>query len=74
MLKCYAATSVLRASPLNWALCAGGQMSKYGDVAVEATHIAQTGVCPVEAWNTAAEKEFKENAASIKKGCPKTLF
>ncbi|EKZ9012673.1 hypothetical protein RFA56_004758 [Vibrio alginolyticus] len=49
-------------------------MSKYGDVAVEATHIAQTGVCPVEAWNTAAEKEFKENAASIKKGCPKTLF
>ncbi|EGQ7650473.1 TPA: hypothetical protein ACPJ0G_004764 [Vibrio alginolyticus] len=49
-------------------------MNKYGDVAVAATHIAQTGVCPVEAWNTAAEKEFKDNATSIKKGCPKNAF
>ncbi|HGS5167807.1 TPA: hypothetical protein ACMDUA_005143 [Vibrio harveyi] len=49
-------------------------MSKYGDVAVEATHIAQTGVCPVEAWNAAAEKEFKENAASIKKRVSKKRF
>ncbi|HHG3344827.1 TPA: hypothetical protein ACPVYT_004614 [Vibrio parahaemolyticus] len=49
-------------------------MNRYGDVAIEAIHIAQTGVCPVEAWNTAAEKEFKNNVASIKKVVPKTLF
>ncbi len=49
-------------------------MNRYSDVAIEATHIAQTGVCPVEAWNTAAEKEFKNNVASIKKSCPKNAF
>ncbi|ELA7289247.1 hypothetical protein Q9885_004447 [Vibrio parahaemolyticus] len=49
-------------------------MSKYGDVAIGATRIAQTGVCPVEAWNTAARKEFKDSSASIKKGCPKNAF
>ncbi len=49
-------------------------MNRYGDVAIEATNIAQTGVCPVEAWNTAAEKEFKNNVASIKKSCPKNAF
>ncbi|TGA72003.1 hypothetical protein VFES401_05850 [Aliivibrio fischeri] len=49
-------------------------MSKYGDVAIGATRIAQTGVCPVEAWKTAVEKEFKANTASIQKGCPKNAF
>ncbi|TDR14062.1 DUF6979 family protein [Marinomonas communis] len=49
-------------------------MSKYGDVAVEATRIAQTGVCPIEAWKTAATREFKDRIASINKGCPKSTF
>lgn len=49
-------------------------MGKYGDVAVEATRIAQTGICPVEAWSMAATCEFKDRIASIKKGCPKNAF
>ncbi len=49
-------------------------MSKYGDVAIGATRIAQTGVCPVDAWNTAAKNEFKDSTASINKGCPKNAF
>lgn len=49
-------------------------MSKYGDVAIEATRIAQTGVCPIEAWKTAATREFKDRIASINKGCPKSTF
>jgi len=49
-------------------------MNRYGEVAIEATRIAQTGVSPVDAWNTAAEKEFKNKVASIKKCCPKNAF
>ncbi|MGL1053753.1 hypothetical protein ABMX65_22400 [Vibrio vulnificus] len=49
-------------------------MSKYGDVAIGATRIAQAGVCPIEAWNTAAKNEFKDRVAAIKKGCPKSAF
>ncbi|MDL2044672.1 hypothetical protein MT371_24175 [Vibrio parahaemolyticus] len=60
--------------PLTQRYVQGGQMSKYGDVAVEATRIAQTGVCPIEAWNTAAARKFKDRIASINKGCPKSTF
>lgn len=49
-------------------------MSKYGKVALEAVQIAQTGICPAEAWKLAAESEFGSCVASIKKGCPKSSF
>lgn len=49
-------------------------MSKYGDVAVKATRIAQEGACPIEAWNTAVTGEFGDRIASIKKVCPRSTF
>ncbi|ELE6573054.1 DUF6979 family protein [Vibrio parahaemolyticus] len=49
-------------------------MSKYGHVAVAASRMAHAGICPIEAWNTAAKKEFKSCTASVKKGCPKNAF
>nr|WP_211327928.1 hypothetical protein [Kushneria sinocarnis] len=36
--------------------------------------MAQSGVDPVNAWQRAAENEFVDRVAAIKKGCPKSAF
>lgn len=49
-------------------------MSKYGDVAVLAAALAQSGEAPRTAWETAATKVFPKHSASRTKVCPRTAF
>ncbi len=51
-------------------------MSKYGDVAVRATNLVQSGACtsPLEAWRAAAREVFPEKMPSQNKCCPKSAY
>jgi len=51
-------------------------MGKYGEAAVEASNLLNSGYAksPIDAWNKATAKIFSESASGRDKGCPRDAF